>query len=352
MRLLQLFISFLVIGSTTILSAQTFYTQTGEDSTWAYIMADSLIPIGVNSTDGITGSTIDVDNQLIEIGQYADNGIINNLRIHTVGNSSIKRDNFDKWSRWYQEDGNTQVFRLFEGEENVRNERELAARIESFDPSQRWLPEPGVWHEWVGHYTVIKSEGCSEPHNCAIFQAKGNNVDHWSVMLNVDDQGNLWLNRRRGTDSIIATNILGQGFDIKVRDNGFDYEVYLDDNYVGTGEWERTEEIGFRWGIYVGETDVKGDILVFVTGAANDPEGTITNTSQVTPEAQIEVYPNPSATGKYFLNDVYHWCIYSMDGTKIKHGTSSSINLSDQETGTYLLRVDGEVKSKRSILFH
>lgn len=256
-------------GATTGGLDEPLYWQTGTDPTWEEVLASGALIIGENSSTGVKGSTIDVNNPLVELGPYADNDIIgNDLRIHTVGHSSIPRSEFDRWTRWYQEDGNTQVFRLFEGEENVRNDRELAARIESFAPSTNQLPQPGVWREWVGRYTLITSEGCSAPHKCAIFQAKGNNVDHWSVMLNVDDQGNVWLNRRSGEDEIIASDMTNRSFDVRVRDNGLDYEVYLNGEFKGSGQWERTLEVGFRWGIYVGASALKGPVMVFVTGAA------------------------------------------------------------------------------------
>ncbi len=271
------------VSSETIFS-EPLYTQTGEDKTWQCIIDNNEIPIGVKSTEGITGSGINVKNSLVEVGKHATNPIIENLKIHTLGNSYVSRTYFDRWSRWYQEDGNTQIFRLFKDEVNVRNDRDLAARIETFYPEKRALPEPGVWHEWEGRYTIVNPAGCSAPHYCSIFQAKGNSVDHWSVMVKMDDKGNVWMDRRGDVDTTFATNMIGKAFDLKVRDNGMDYEVYVGDKYIGNGTWPRTEEVGFRWGIYVGESEVKDDILVFVTGAKNsiidtrdcngDPDGT------------------------------------------------------------------------------
>lgn len=53
---------------------------------------------------------------------------------------------------------------------------------------------------------------------------------------------------------------------MRVRDNGNEYEMYIDNQLIGRGEWPRTEEIGFRWGIYVGKSEVIDDIMVLVTG--------------------------------------------------------------------------------------
>lgn len=246
------------------------YTQIGTDFTWEQLLNEKLIPIGVNSNGGVPGSEIDVKNDLIEQGPYANFPVEHGIRIHTVGNSAITRKDFYRWTRWYQEDGNTQVFRLFKGEHNVRNERIQAARIEAFSDVS-WVK--GEWNEWVGRYTIIKTDGVSEPHNCAIFQAK-NNISDWGVMLNLTADGDIILNHRRHQpDVTIATNMTGKSFDVRIRDNGHDYEVYLDDEFVGSGYYERPEgKTSFRWGLYVGATDIGDDIMIFVTGATVNPD--------------------------------------------------------------------------------
>lgn len=252
----------------------TLYVQTGTDPLWQEVKdSDALRPHHTNTNKGFKGSKIDVNNALVEVGPYANNPIIqDNLAIHTVGHASIRRNEFERWTRWYQEDGNTQVFRLFKDEENLRNQRENAARIESFSVTDKWAPQDGVWREWEGRFTIIKSAGCALPHMCSIFQAKGNNVDHWSVMIRLDEHGNIWYVPRKeqpeigNNKYIVAKNMNGKGFDVRVRDNGIDYEVYIDGNKVGNGQWPRTEEIGFRWGIYVGRSEVTDDIMLFATG--------------------------------------------------------------------------------------
>ena len=243
----------------------------------------NLDPIGTSTQTGVLGSTITVNKERLETGEYADgfvDSVENNYRIHTVGNPSIGPSKFDRWSRWYQEDGNTQIFRLFKDEENVRNSRGLAARIEAFSPDDRWLPELGVWREFDARFTVLKSAGCSnspdptKAHYCSLFQAKGNDVDDWSVMLRVHGDGSLWFYPREGSAANkvkIYDNVIGQPFDMRVRDNGLDYEMWIDGVSVGTGQWQRTPEIGrigFRWGIYVGATEVLDDIMVLVTGVS------------------------------------------------------------------------------------
>jgi hypothetical protein len=238
--------------------ATELFTRTGTDPTFKELLDGKKIPLGRNSTGGVTGSKINVNNALVEVGGNAKNRIPQDISIHTLCNSVIPRKDFPKWTRWYQEDGKTQVFRLFKDETNVRNSREGAARVESFS-RLKW--KQGGWHEWQGTYTIVK------PHGCAIFQAK-NNINDWSVMNNLSDEGNITLNHRRHQeDVVLARNMTGKSFDLKVRDNGRDYEVFFNGKEVGKGHYDRPQgETGFRWGMYGGT--IKHDAMIFVTGAS------------------------------------------------------------------------------------
>ncbi len=243
---------FVLVDSTPL------YIQTGTDPTFQQVLASGNLPIGKDSTIGVTGSKIDVTNRLVELTPDARHPIASGIKIHTLGNSSISRSDFSKWTRWYQEDGSTQVFRLFKDETNVRNTRGLAARIEAYS-TLHW--KAGAWHEWSGTYTIIK------PESAAIFQVK-NDVNDWAVQLNTDDNGNITLNNRVGADKVIATNMVGKPFAVRVRDNGLNYEVYLNSVLVGTGSYARPDGYtSFRWGMYVGASTVDHDAMVFVSGA-------------------------------------------------------------------------------------
>ena len=246
-------------GSACGSESKELYAQSGEDPSFETLLKEQTIPDGRNSTEGVKGSIINVNNALVERGPNGSNPIPRDIKIHTLCNSVIARKNFDKWTRWYQEDGNTQVFRLFKGETNVRNERDLAARVEAFS-ELKW--SRGQWHEWEGTYTIVK------PHACAIFQAK-NHENAWSVMINMSDDGDIKLNHRRHQeDVIIARKMTGKSFDLKVRDNGREYEVYFNGKKVGSGYYDRPEDqTCFRWGMYLGAHEVRHDAMIFVTGA-------------------------------------------------------------------------------------
>lgn len=235
----------------------SLYKQTEADPSFESLLTDGKIPVGKNSTQGVKGSTININKAAVERGANRTNPIPKDIKIHTLCNSVIPRKDFHKWTRWYQEDGNTQIFRLFKGEHNVRNSRPDAARIESFS-ALKWTR--GDWHEWEGTYTIVK------PHGCAIFQAK-NNVNEWGVMINLSDDGSITLNHRRHQeDKVIAENMTGKSFDLKIRDNGHDYEVYFNGKKVGEGYYDRPEgHTSFRWGMY--DKTLEHDALIFVTGA-------------------------------------------------------------------------------------
>ena len=58
-----------------------------------------------------------------------------------------------------------------------------------------------------------------------------------------------------------------------MRDNGHDYEVYLDGKMRGQGSYARpTGVTNFRWGMYIGGNDMKNDAMILVTGAGIDPQ--------------------------------------------------------------------------------
>lgn len=236
----------------------TLYRQVGEDAAFKDLMAEGKIPLGKNSNAGVTGSKIEVDPSVAKPSAGKPASVVSAIGIHTLCHSSIQRKDFAKWTRWYQEDGSTQVFRLFKDEHNVRNTRKGAARTEAFS-RLKW--KQGAWHEWRGTYTIVK------PHACAIFQVK-NNLNDWAVMINLSDAGDITLNHRRHQkDVVLARAMTGKSFDLRVRDNGRDYEVFFNGKQVGEGHYDRPSgETGFRWGMYDGT--VRHDAMIFVTGAS------------------------------------------------------------------------------------
>jgi hypothetical protein len=241
--------------------AGALFTQTGADLGFQELLKTGKLFSGQVSNAGVIGSKIAVNLPVVETSPESRRPIADDIMLHTLENSAIPRADFPKWSRWYQEDGHTEVFRLFTGEVNLHNSRPKAARVEAFSKTS-W--QPGEWHEWSGTYTIVK------PLGAAIFQVK-NNVNDWAVQLTMNAAGDVILNRRRGEKTVIATNMVAKPFLIGARDDGLKYELYLNDNKVGEGSFARPEgHTVFRWGIYLGEHDVTNDAMIFVSGATVD----------------------------------------------------------------------------------
>ena len=260
-------------------SAQDLYTKSGSDLTWQQVKDQKKIP---SASGGLTGSDIDVnqDHPLISSSPYKDRAIQDNTAIHTIANSTVPRSNFNKWTRWYQEDGNTQVFRMFKGEINVGNDIYYKPRIEAELKSHSKgtkINNGAEWVEWSGTYTFV------EPVQANIFQIWSNK--DVVLMLNMENDGRVRLNPR---DQSGFKTILQNGKDksvhIRVRDYATKYEVFVDGKYFyGRNYASESERVAhFRWGIYASRN--KGDFggvpqdgMMFVTGAqrrySNDPAG-------------------------------------------------------------------------------
>ncbi|MFK7788194.1 MAG: hypothetical protein AB8C95_01705, partial [Phycisphaeraceae bacterium] len=99
-------------------NSKKLYIREGTDPTFKELLKRKAFPIGKNSKVGVKGSTINVNNKLLSKAPNADKPVPKDIRIHTLCHSFIQREDFPKWTRWYQEDGSTQVFRLFKDEHN------------------------------------------------------------------------------------------------------------------------------------------------------------------------------------------------------------------------------------------
>ncbi len=235
------------------------------DPDFQTLLDDGILPIGVDSAGGCTGSTVEVNRELLQQRAGTTDPIPRNIALHTVCHYRIEQKDFAKWTRWYQEHGNTQVFRLFQGEDNVRNERRGAPRIEAFSDGD-WTDDQ--WHEWEGTYTIVK------PIKATLFQSFTAGDKLWSFHINMTGDGDVCLchrtKRMNGeAPEVLASDMVGRSFHLKARDNRRDYEVYVNGELVGSGQYDRWQEGSrrhmFRWGMYAGS--VPQDAMVFVTGA-------------------------------------------------------------------------------------
>ena len=257
---------------------QPLYSQAGTDPSFAALMDGGAFKTGERFFSGpVTGSLIDVSNEQLEKQVGKTGPIPKEIGLHTEVSSGISRKDFGKWTRWYQEDGNVQVFRLFKGEQNVRGgagSDGSPGRVEVFSKSQ--VVAPGAWREWEGTYTVIN------PVDACIFQLM-HEGSLWPFHIDMTAGGEIHFLRRRNDPGAerqisMASNMAGKSISIKVRANGTDYEVYQKDpldagpwKVVSKGAGPKAEEnkISFRWGMYCGSKkgqSVPNDALLFVTG--------------------------------------------------------------------------------------
>jgi len=64
--------------------------------------------------------------------------------------------------------------------------------------------------------------------------------------------------------------------------------------------------------------------------------------SLIQPDA-ITVYPSPSDNGLFEISKEVTWEVFNTMGTKIREGNSDYIDLSDQPSGLYLVKIDKQV---------
>jgi hypothetical protein len=277
------FISLLI---TAFVSAEEpLFTRDGTDPSFDSLVENGTLKPGVRFAKvTVPGSKIDVNNVLLEKQVGKSGEIPKDIGLHTQNSGGIPRKEFANWSRWYQEDGATQVFRLFKDEQNIRSgtgDKASPGRVETY--SKSLTVEPGTWKEWEATYTIIDPVGAN------IFQlfhegkdAKGNAL-LWAFHIRMNDEGDIYFSRRRSIPGMedqitLGEKMTGKSLSIKVRANGNEYEVYqkppLDTEWklVTKGTYAKAEEnkISFRWGMYCGSKagmSIKKDAMMFVTGA-------------------------------------------------------------------------------------
>lgn len=266
-------------GAPPSAAAAPLYVREGSDPSFAELQERGQIKPGESFSKGpVTGSLIRVNKTLLEKQVGRIGPIPKAIGLHTeVCGDNIGRKDFPNWTRWYQEDGDVQVFRLFKGEQNIRGgagEKGSPGRIEAYGKSIALAP--GAWAEWEGTYTLV------EPVGACIFQLM-HEGSLWPMHIDMTAEGEIHFLRRRAVPGLertisLAKEMAGRSIRIKVRANGTDYEVYqkapLDEGpwklvTKGSGPKAEDNKVQFRWGMYCGSKkgqSVPKDALLFVTG--------------------------------------------------------------------------------------
>lgn len=263
--------------------AAPYTDRGGANPPWAAVRGK--LRQGEPDNGPVKGSVIDVDNRAVEVGLYGNRRIdAGKLRIHVpCHTASASLGNFP---RWFQTDGNTQVFRLLVDDENTANSRTGSVRAEAFMDGG-WTHADNRTHEWTGRFTVARRQ-----QSFAIFQLF-NLESEWCLQLNLTSAGNLLVNNRRNAkDALVrnpdgtARNVDGAGFDVRVIDDGRHYRCWIDGVLMADNHRDRPAGLNrFRWGMYLGNSVLKppSDVsLILVSGAqvrswpgriADTPEG-------------------------------------------------------------------------------
>ncbi len=266
---------------TTAPGPETLYTRIGTDPSFEELIDAGIIVPGVSSqTNTVPGSTVYINQPMFEELAGSSGPVPGAIRMHNQVNPSVLNQNFSRYPRWYREDGNVQVKRLFEGEQNARfgiGEDGSPGRIETFFTP--FTIQPGTWSVWEGTYTFV------EPLGSTIFQLFHEGGQLWAFHLRMRTDGTITFNRRNNIPGlprniIIATDMTGKSIRFRVRSDGHNYELYKkvpfedeDWELVTTGRYTPAVDnrISLRWGMYVGSQSgqsVSRDGMMFVSGVS------------------------------------------------------------------------------------
>ncbi len=190
------------------------------------------------------------------------------IRLHTIKSTVIARPQFPQHSRWYQERGKTQIFRLYNGDKNQATDRPNP-RVETFSFPTWKASSANDWHEFSADYTIVKTGQDGR----TIFQMKSQDVDvQWEIMMGLQANGDILMNHRRLADKVIARNMVGKTFNLRVRSNGRRYQVYyncrLQADVAHQMDPSGRSSYAWRWGMYLKQQ--RGDSEIHVTGPRFD----------------------------------------------------------------------------------
>ncbi|WP_062062948.1 cellulose binding domain-containing protein [Cellvibrio sp. OA-2007] len=262
----------------------TVTTSGGGWSSWELLKISSIniasnTRLTVEFVDGATNiDYIDLAKSNSDVPQppsscsNADNGIPQNIKIHTILDKSIERPDFPDFAEWYTESGNTQRFQLHEGNQNTTSSI-LRPRVEAYATPWTRSANGSTWHEFSANYYL---SGWDKAQRYAIFQIKTNDASNFIIQGLIAVDGSLEIARRGKGTIELDTGMMRKPFNLRVRSNGFKFEVWYnctrviaEDHPQPTLE-SNASVYGWRWGLYRQEADDDkhdGTTTLYVTGA-------------------------------------------------------------------------------------
>lgn len=285
-----------------------FYTVSpASDPTFATLKAtkERVIKEGKNPrlrgniANPLCGPEVNVNNSLLEagLGTVSDPRLITKQLDSAGGESAAEGVN----TRWYQVDGNTQVFRSLENEGTVYAPRVEATTTEIYDLVKKnivcfeatyFLPRNSA--ATVFQLSVLKNKipelGIGYPFTALHAGVNGYGISHTRY-----EKVQAWRGKKQYNflQNAYAKNVTmrfridGTYYEYSLRKTDGTYEV-IDGGYLPVPLIEGKKMIGFRWGRYPGhggpETSRFG--LLFVTGA----KVTFEPTGKIQPPAWAHKY--------------------------------------------------------------
>ncbi|PQJ72647.1 InlB B-repeat-containing protein [Polaribacter butkevichii] len=114
--------------------------------------------------------------------------------------------------------------------------------------------------------------------------------------------------------------------------------------YTGqTITFSATPNDGWNFQGWTGNVTSADSSLVITANSDINIKATFSKTLSINDELfkeKLTVYPNPSKTGLFLLNESLNWQVYNISGSKIKEGKGSQIDLTKFNKGLYFLKTD------------
>lgn len=260
--------------------------QAATDRSSAAALVERVVRGGLDTR----GTRVQVQNSRFEQGSTGSRPVLpdSELQWHNPFGSNFTTPSS---SRWYQKDGFTQVFRVFPGDTNLSSVRVGAARSEAYVRNLTTLASDGRTMTFSARFHVAEHNGSRD---VMLFQSKGrwrnsqfrstNSHEYpaWSVALFAQADGSIVLRDRApagGKGRIIQTGFrVGQSFNLRVVDDGYNFSAFINGRRLISGVWERgdTPTVA-RWGAYV-----QGNGAGVLEGPLSNPQVVYVSGAQVT----------------------------------------------------------------------